>query len=78
MSHPFPAYLRPGYLNATFITNNPFIAYLFIFATEAFEVFGGTKDSLAEKSVSFWLQGTVVNRLWLGYFAIGPASNLLW
>ncbi|MBA7507258.1 hypothetical protein ES706_05976 [subsurface metagenome] len=70
MPHPFPAYLSPGYFDATLIANNSLVAYPFILTTKAFEVFSWAKDSLTEKPIPFWLQGAVVDSLWLGYLTV--------
>ncbi len=77
MPHSFPTYLRPSYLNTTLIANNSLVAYPFILTTGTFKVFNRTEDSLTEKPVPFWLQGTVVDGLWLGYLTVGPAPDLL-
>jgi len=78
MPHPFPAYPGLGYLDATLIANNSLIAYPFILTTEAFKVLGWPKDPLTEKPVPLWLQGAVIDGLWLKYLTVGPALNLIW
>jgi hypothetical protein len=74
--HTLSAYFGSGYLNAALIADDSLIAYLLVLTTVALEVFGRTKNSLAEQPVSFRLQGAIVDCLWLGYLAIRPASNL--
>ena len=77
VSHAFPTYFGTGYFDSTLITDNSFVADFLVLAAVAFKVLGRTKYSLAEKAVSFRFQRTIVYGLWLGYLAIGPASNLL-
>ncbi len=77
MPHPFPAYLRLGYLDPALIADNAFIAYPFILTAIAFKVLGRPEDSLTEKTVSFRFEGTVINRLRFGYLTVRPASYLL-
>ncbi|MBA7580766.1 hypothetical protein ES708_22660 [subsurface metagenome] len=77
MPHPFPPHFGSGYFNPALITDNPFVAYLLIFATGALKIFSRAEYSLAEKPVPFWFQGAVIDSFWLGYLTVGPAPDLL-
>ena len=70
MPHPFPSHFGSGYLYSALIADNPLIANLFVFTAGTLKVFSRAKDSLAEKPVSFRLQSTVIDGLWLSYLTI--------
>ena len=70
MPHAFPAYLGTGYFDATFIADDSLIPYSLILTAVTFEVIGWTKNSLTEKAITFWLQGTVIDGLRLDDLAV--------
>ena len=53
-------------LNTTFIADNTLILDFLVLTTVALPVFTWSKYSFAEQTISFWLQCSVVNSLWLG------------
>jgi len=65
------------YFNTTFITYYPLKTYSFIFSTRAFKVLCWSKNPFTKKTISLWLQRTVIDCLWLCDFSIRPTKNLL-
>ena len=76
MSHTLAAYAGLRNLYSTAVTYHAFIADLFIFSTVALPVLAWSEDLLAEQTVFFRLQRSVVNGLRLGYLSPGPLENL--
>src|SRR4030042_3912134 len=58
--------------HTAFITDNAFVADLFIFAAITLPILGWTEYFFAEKPVFFRLLSPVIYCLWLGYFAMRP------
>ena len=48
VSHTFPPYFGPGYLDAALVADNAFVADLFVLATETLVILGRAKDFLSE------------------------------
>ena len=69
VSHTLSSDRRFCYFNAASVTDNALITDLFVFTAMTLPVLAWSKDPLAEKSVLFRFQSTVVNSLRLGYFA---------
>ena len=61
-SHPLTADTGLGDLDAASVTDDAFISDLFVFAAMALPVFGGAEDLLAEQTVLFRLERSVVDR----------------
>ena len=70
MSHTLTAYAGLGYFNTAAVTDNAFIADFFIFTAVAFPVFAWSEDPLAEQTVLFRFQRTVVDGFRLYYLAM--------
>ena len=77
MSHTFTTNSSFGYLNAASVTDYAFVADFLIFTTMTFPVFAGSEDSLAEQTILFRFQGTVIDGLRLLHFAVGPLTDLV-
>jgi len=77
MPHAVSPYLGVSHLYSTSVTDDPLVAYLFVFPTIALEIFGRSKYPFTEKSISLRFQAAIVYGFWLGYLTPGPAFNLL-
>src|SRR5579872_290549 len=58
--------------HAALVADNSAVLHALVFPAEAFPVGDGTKNFGAEQTVTFRFEGTVVDGLRLGYFAVGP------
>ena len=65
------------YLNTTTITYDTFITDTLVLTAGTLIILCWTKDTLAEQTITFWFIGTVIDRLWLGYFTKRVFKNLL-
>jgi hypothetical protein len=72
MAHALTANSRPRDFNATTIANHAAIADALVFSTEAFPVFGRTKQPFTEEAVFLRTKRPVVDGLRLGYLAVRP------
>ena len=63
-------------LNAAAVADDSFVADALVFTTVALPVLHRSEDPLAEESVCFRLQGSVIDRLRLLDFAVGPLQDL--
>ena len=62
-------YFLLGYFHTASVADDTFVANTLVLTAMAFIVFGRTKNALAEKSVTLWLIGAVVDGLWLEYLS---------
>ena len=69
MTGALTAYLFLGNLDTASVADDTLVAYALVLAAGALIVLGRTEDALAEESVTLWLIGTIVNRLWFGNLA---------
>ena len=72
VAHSFTANGSLRDFDAAAIADNTLIADLLVLAAGALPVLCRTEDALAEQTVTLRLLRTIVNRLRLLYFAIGP------
>ncbi len=77
MSHPLPADLGAGDLNAALLADDALIAAPLVAAAVALPVLGGSEDTLAEQAVPLGLQRAVVDGFGLLYLAVRPFHYLL-
>ena len=77
MTHAVTTNLCGGYFNTAALAGNAFEANAFVLTAGALPVPYRSKDLLAEKTVLFWLKGTVVDGLRLLYLAIGPTADII-
>ena len=70
MTHTLTAYLGQRHLDTAFFADNIFIFHAFIFAAQTFIILDGPKNSGTEKTVTLWLESTVVDCFRLFNFAI--------
>ena len=63
--------------NAALVADDAAVLHALVLAAEALPVGDRTKDASAEQAIAFRLEGTVVDRLRLGYFTVRPAPDLL-
>ncbi len=75
MAHPLTANFGAGDFDAALIADRAGVADALVLAAVALPVLGGTEDALAEEAAVLRLQRPVVDGLWLGDFAVGPAAN---
>ncbi len=62
--------------DAALVADDAAVLHALVLAAEALPVGDGSKDAGAEKSVALRFEGTVVDGLGLGYFAVRPAADL--
>src|SRR5207249_190506 len=77
VAHPLPADLRAGDLDAALVADDALVANPLVLAAVALPVLGGTEDALVEEAVLLRLERAVVDRLGLGYLALGPLPDLV-
>ena len=78
MPHAFTTYSGLGHFHATAIANDPLVLDALVLAAGTFIILRRAKNTLAEKTVFFWLQRTIVDRLGLLDLAPLPFANGLW
>src|SRR5436190_246711 len=77
VAHPLAADLRAGDLDAALVADDALVANPLVLAAVALPVLGGTEDALVEEAVLLRLERAVVDRLGLGYLALGPLPDLV-
>ncbi len=77
MAQALAPYSCTGHLDTAFVTHNPPIADLFVFAAIALVVSLRSKDGFTEQAIFFGPQTSVVDCLRLGHLTIGPRKDLL-
>jgi len=65
------------YLDATAITNDPFVPNALVFATGAFPITNGPKNLFTEETITFGSKGTIVDGFRLENFAVRPAKDII-
>src|ERR1700722_14771057 len=74
----FTADLAQSDFDAALIADHSAMLHALVFSAQTFPVGDGAENLGAEQSVTFRLEGAVINGLRLGYFAVGPGPNLFW
>ena len=77
MTHSFTSYNTASHEFAIFIYSSLARSQTFVFCIMRINIFDWTKNPLTEKSVSFWLLSTIIDSLWLCYFAVTPLKDIL-
>ncbi len=72
----FAAYFAQRDFHAALVADDSAVLHALVFAAEAFPVGDGAKNFGAEQAVAFRFEGTVVDGLRLGHFAVGPGADL--
>ena len=67
---------RQSHFHAAFVANDAAMFHALVLSAQTFPVGDGTENPGAEKSIALRLEGPVVDRFGLGYFTMGPASDL--
>ncbi len=75
MTHTLATNLGERDFHAALFADHATVLQALVFTAEAFVIFDRAKDFGAEKTVSFGLESSVVDGLWLFHFAIGPGTN---
>jgi len=70
VAHPFPAYLKVGYLHAAAVADNSLVTDRLELAAVTFPLFCSAEYALAEKTVLFRPKGAVINRFRLFHFSV--------
>ena len=68
--------LGEGDFDAALVADDAAVLHALVLAAEAFPVGDGSKDAGAEEAVALRFEGTVVDGLGLGDFAVRPAADL--
>src|SRR4029079_975663 len=77
VSHALSTPLAARDFDASLIADDALVAHALVLAAVALEVLLRSKDLFTEQAVFLRLERAVVDRLRLGYLAVGPAPNLL-
>src|SRR5215216_6781630 len=77
VTHPLTAYLGPGHLDTTPLTDDALEAHPLVLTAVALPVPRGAEDLLAEQAITLWLERPVVDRLRLLHFTMRPLANLV-
>src|SRR5690606_24217672 len=77
MAHALTAHTRQRHFHAALLADDALVLHALVLAAQALIILDRTKDAGAEKTVTFGLERTVVNRLRLFDLAVGPGQNLL-
>ncbi len=75
MAHAFATDAGVGHFDAAAVTDDTLVTGALELTAVAFPVLDGSKDLLAEETITFGLERTIVNRLRLRDFAVGPVAN---
>ena len=75
VAHALTTYFRAGDFYTAAVTDDPFEAHAFVLPAGAFPVLGRPEDALAEQTVAFWLEGSVVDGFRFFYFTAAPAAD---
>ena len=75
VTQPFPANPGKRNFNAALIADYTTMLHAFVLTAQAFPIGDGSKDAGTEKAVPLWFERTIVNGLWLGYFAMRPTPD---
>ena len=75
VSETLAAHLGQGDFDATLVASDPAVLHAFIFPAETLPVGYRPKDSRAEQSIAFRLEGAVINGLRLGNLTMRPAAD---
>ncbi len=77
MAHSVSAHFGRGDFDATLFTDDTFVTHLFVFTAKTLIVPDRSEDFGTEESISFGLQGAVIDRLRLFDFTVTPGEYLL-
>ena len=75
--HALAAHAGTGNFHAALVANDALVAVALVLAAIALIVFRRAENTFAEETVALRLERAVVDRLRLGYFAVGPTHYLL-
>jgi hypothetical protein len=70
VTHAFAPHRSAGDLNAAFIADDAAVAHVLVFAAVALPITRGAEDRFTKKTIFFWAEPAVVDRLWLKHLAI--------
>jgi hypothetical protein len=75
MAHPFPAYLKMGYLHPATVTDDPFVPDGLKFTAVTFPFLGGSEYPFTKKAVLLGPKGPVIDGFRLFYFPVRPGPD---
>ena len=75
VTHALTTYFGLSYFNTTLLTDHTTVLETLVLTTQTFVIFDRTKDTRTEQTITFWLEGTVVNGFWLFNFTKRPGTN---
>ena len=76
MAHSLTSNLASGDFNSTSFANDALVFNLLITAASTLPILYRAEDALTEQTVTLRLERTVVNSLWLLYFAVRPPHDV--
>ena len=77
MAHALTAHPLQRDFYAALFAGDALIFDALILAAQAFIILDRSKDARAEETVALWLEGPIIDGLWLFDFAIGPSLDLI-
>ena len=77
MAHALAPDFLQRHFDAAFLAGDALVLHAFVFAAQAFVILGRAKDTGAEQTVTFRLEGPVVDGFRLLYFAERPRADAL-
>jgi hypothetical protein len=77
MRHPLPTHPRFGNLHTATVADNTPVFDAFVFTAVAFPVFGRTKNTLTEETITLRLECAVIDSLRFLHFAVRSGENLI-
>jgi hypothetical protein len=77
VSKTFTTNFRLDNFNAAFLADNAAMLHSFIFTAVALIVLDRTKDFCTEQTIAFWLECTIIDRLWFFDFTMAPLMDFL-
>ena len=77
MAHALTTDLGASYLDTATLADDALEADALVLTAVALPIASRSEDLLVEESVLFWLQGSVVDGLWLLHFTKGPLTDVL-
>ncbi|CAB4854906.1 unannotated protein [freshwater metagenome] len=77
MTHALTTYLGTCYFYTASLADDSLKANALVLTAVALPVTSRSEDLLVKEAVFFWLEGSVVDCLWLLYFSKRPLTNMV-
>src|SRR5882724_6108063 len=77
MTQPFATHLCLRDFNAALVADHAAVLHALVLAAQAFPISNWPKDAGAKQAIALRFERTVIDRLWLGDFAVRPLTDLV-